>query len=340
MEIYKNVKSPERPGSIKKFRNKYQYSDNGEKIGEVILTQKEAYLISLEKDYSLIAEAFNLPVNDIYVEIELDNNLQYVITSDNRYHASVYKKLEVNELPFGVFELKYSMSSGNYLQDYKSKMTDSNIIPTHNLRELVLNFFKNTEDNGRKKKQGALLYGSPGNGKTTDLMSLFSVAEQEQMRIFIVNRKADLSDLNSYRSIIEGERTVFILEELTERLGQSGTEELLTFLDGENSWTNSFTIATTNHPEQLPSNLVDRPGRFETFIEYKHPTRDQIIELAAKFNIDDASSLFGQDLSFDYVSFILAQSKKLDLPVKEARKYEEEKRSRLSKTFKGKIGIG
>jgi predicted AAA+ superfamily ATPase len=340
MQMYKNLEEAKRPGSIKKRKNRYSFSNAGEQIGEVILTQDEAYKVFFEKDIQFIADAFKVPVDEIYVDGSLDSSLHYTTTADNRYHMSVHKKLEVNEMGYGVFELKYSMSDGNFFQDYKSDMTDANIIPTHNLKEQVLEFFNNTKETGRKNKLGILSFGSPGNGKTTDLMSLFANAEAEKMRIFIVNRKADLGDLNSYRSILEGDKTVFILEELTQRTVSEGTEELLTFMDGENSWTNSVTIATTNYPELLPANLVDRPGRFENFIEYKNPTKEQITTLASKFDIDDASSLFNQDLSFDYVSFILSQAKKLGKPVKEAREFEENKRKKLSGTFKGKIGIG
>ena len=143
MEIYRKLDAGTRPGSIVKRGNRYKYSNNGQELGTIIVTQAEAYKISNENQYQEIADKFGLPVEDIYVEDSLDSSLTYSTTSDHRYHMSVYKKVQVNELPYGVFELKYSMSDGNYLADYKSDMNDANIIPTHNLKELVMDFFEN-----------------------------------------------------------------------------------------------------------------------------------------------------------------------------------------------------
>lgn len=96
-----------------------------------------------------------------------------------------------------------------------------------------------------------------------------------------------------------------------------------------------------NYPEDFPANLVDRPGRFETFIEYGNPDNEAIVKLGALFGYteDDVKCLFGNKLSYDYVSYILSLSKQQGLSIKETRDNEEDKRKRLSGTFKGKMGI-
>ena len=152
----------------------------------------------------------------------------------------------------------------------------------------------------------------------------------------------NISYLEEFRKYLNSERTVIVFEEMTERLHSSSIEKILSFMDGEFSWDNTITIATTNYPELFPANLVDRPGRFEVFIEYGDPTKAQIIELGNKFGFSEKESaaLAYKDLSFDYVSFIMSKAKETGLSPIEVKEQEENKRKRLSSTFKGTMGIG
>lgn len=308
------------------------------------------------KDHSdvleYIANGFS---NDILSEIRLGGfdlkkiNLNNYVVNDNGvartpgdyYEARIEYNEQKNELPYGVFNMRYGQHGETLFKPYIKNNDKLALIKNKNLKEIVLNFFNNKINTGRKDKLGMLLYGAPGNGKTTEIMELFDICVENKLRIFILDSDFKLKHFEEVRNLLSKDNCIFVLEEVTERLGR-GVEEILTFLDGENSWTNSITIATTNYPEELPANLVDRPGRFEMFIEYTNPTKDEILELAKAFDIqeEDAVCLVGQKLSFDYVSFILSKAKKSDKSVKETRDFEENKRKRLSETFKGKIGIG
>lgn len=338
MKVYKATPKIELDDAIIKDGNKYRVTSRGEYLGTIIVDQDTAFQIENIKDYTTVAELFQIPKEELYVSGNV-GNISYGTTTDSNYHLEVFKKRKVNELPYGVFEMKASMNLGTYLQEYKSSMGKPILIPTHNLRSIVDEFYAE-EGTGRKRKKGVLTYGPPGNGKTSDIITLFEKAVENKERIILVSSNVQLDDLNEYRGILEEDKTIFVIEEITERLGRRGVEDVLTFMDGENSWNNSMTFATTNHPEDMPSNLIDRPGRFELFLEYKNPTKEQILELAASFDIEGAETLVGQNLSFDYVSFILSLAKKSGISVKDARDKEEQKRKRLSSTFKGKIGIG
>lgn len=322
--------------SILKSEGKYKASDSGKYIGRAhVCGEMIPKIVSGEATDEFLV-SLGLDPEQHYITTQ--SAIDYNSTTRTEFEVHVFQRLNINELGYGVFELKYSMNIGNYFKDYTANPDITTIVERYNLKDNVLNFLKSPPSGSRKNKKGILLYGPPGNGKTTEIMSLFSTAEAEKIRVFIVDRRVSFGDLSEFRGMLGCEPTVFILEELTQRTDREGTEELLTFLDGENSWDNCVVIATTNYPDQLPGNLVDRPGRFETFLEYTNPTKADIIALGEKFGVD-GSALCGKDLSFDYVSFMMSEAKKNNVTVEQALDDEKEKKRKISGTFKSK-GMG
>lgn len=64
---------------------------------------------------------------------------------------------------------------------------------------------------------------------------------------------------------------LFVFEELANVVEGSRLERVLDFLDGEKSIDKTLMIATTNYPERLPGNIVERPSRFDKLYKMGHP---------------------------------------------------------------------
>lgn len=282
----------------------------------------------------------NFSILDINPEVEV----YLEVTRFDRQSASLMRvDLYPNKVDTNSYLLKDKTLYTMTIKDNDVVLLENNV----NLKNLLtvdsdttlinhVNTFFSNPPKGRRNKMGILLYGPPGNGKSTAIMKL--VQSVDAVGITIPRQLAvDGYYMAALKTIMSGRKVVFIIEELTERMNQ--LEPILTFLDGEASWDNCVTIATTNYPEELPHNLVDRPGRFDTIIMYKNPTDERIAQLANLFDVTDFDCLFNKGLSYDYVSFILSRAKELGVSVAETLKLEQDKRSRLSETFKGKLGL-
>ncbi len=326
----------------------YKISTNRDYVGDVLLDRT---------DIARITNGYiSQKVHD-YIESKVGKGVKYRLypredvstTESSSYNPSkilmniqVDKPAKLVDMKYGVYTVGVSQQLGVFLKEHKmSSLPTDYIVPNKNLSEMVKSFFLNPKV-GRRNKQGYLLYGKPGNGKSSDIYSLMSLCEELKMNVIIMESDTNISYLEEFRKYLNSERTVIVFEEMTERLHSSSIEKILSFMDGEFSWDNTITIATTNYPELFPANLVDRPGRFEVFIEYGDPTKAQIIELGNKFGFSEKESaaLAYKDLSFDYVSFIMSKAKETGLSPIEVKEQEENKRKRLSSTFKGTMGIG
>ena len=143
-----------------------------------------------------------------------------------------------------------------------------------------IKIFLKKEDVYRKLKvmykRGILLYGPPGQGKTALLRAVVhSELPKDAVTIIFDKSIPDATFLNLMKDTLEHRIKLFIFEELVDFVKRDIMEDLLTFLDGEFSIDKSLIIATTNYPEKLPGNLVDRPSRFDRLYKVGHPNKEQ-----------------------------------------------------------------
>lgn len=136
-----------------------------------------------------------------------------------------------------------------------------------------LTVFLENEDFYRNKelmyKLGILLYGPPGCGKTVFIRkTIEKIVPKDSVTIFLSGGLPELHFIKRIKESLADRIKVFVFEELITACDrESETERLLNFLDGENSIDKSIILATTNYPEKLPGNIVDRPSRFDKLYE-------------------------------------------------------------------------
>lgn len=326
---------------FKKGQNLYTVSADGKDICIMTGTPQDLVNIRTNNTDELLKRV-NEELKTNYEDLNFTSYLDdtFNLSGVTEVFIDVSENISVNELPYGVFEIRYSPGLGLVIKDMPIEQAKPKILQNHDLKPFVYNLINNKSSN-RKNKKGLLLYGPPGNGKTSNLFQLREFCNEEnKTRMFFVSAKVELSELNGIKEFFKDDINIFVFEEITERVARQGLADMLTFLDGENSWNNSISIATSNSPEDLPANIVDRPGRFDTFIEYSNPSDVQIDELGELFGISEGiSSLKGKKLSFDYVSYILDKSIQLSQNIKTTYDQELTHRRKLSETFKGKMGL-
>jgi len=107
--------------------------------------------------------------------------------------------------------------------------------------------------------------------------------------------------------------------------------KFLNLLDGTDSWDRCLTLATTNYPEELPGNIVDRPSRFDRLYRIDNPSEPvRRIYLEAKLGkelVTDELIRLTKGYSVAYLKDIAASLPifRKD-PIQTVKEYEERKR--------------
>lgn len=140
-------------------------------------------------------------------------------------------------------------------------------------------------------RTGILLFGPPGNGKTSFIRHL---ARELRTKVFVVDlascrKNADFAELmvkaegNKVKILVfEDFDSVFNgRENLTATNNETGVtfDCLLNYIDGVKSKTGTITIISTNKPEMMDEALI-RPGRVDYRLELLPPTHEEKIQIA------------------------------------------------------------
>lgn len=130
-------------------------------------------------------------------------------------------------------------------------------------------------------KRGILLYGKPGNGKTTLVKSIAGSINAPVVYWQITEYTTSNSVSEVFETAAKMAPMVLVIEDI-DSMPKSVRSVFLNTLDGAISREGIFLIGTTNYPEKIDAALINRAGRFDRAYEIKLPTKELRIEYLRK----------------------------------------------------------
>jgi len=144
------------------------------------------------------------------------------------------------------------------------------------VRSLVENFLSSKEFYKQNKipwKRGILLYGKPGNGKTSIIRTIMSMYNFKPVTIVPEANNEAIREAFSYAE--EQSPSLLYFEDL-DSLFEKGVDisSFLNLMDGISAKNGLLVIATANEVKKLKSNITDRPSRFDRKFEIPLPNQE------------------------------------------------------------------
>jgi len=121
-------------------------------------------------------------------------------------------------------------------------------------------------------KRGILLYGKPGNGKTSIIRTLISVYNFKPVTIVSETSNDGVREAFSYAE--EQSPSLLYFEDLDSLLEKIDPSSFLNLMDGISTQNGLLVIATANEVKKLKKNITDRPSRFDRKFEIPLPTQE------------------------------------------------------------------
>lgn len=122
-------------------------------------------------------------------------------------------------------------------------------------------------------RRGILLYGKPGNGKTTLVKSIANSITAPVAYWQITEHTSSYSVHEVFSTVNRMTPMTLVIEDI-DSMPVEVRSVFLNTLDGATSKDGIFLIGTTNYPEKIDPALINRSGRFDRAYEIKLPTSD------------------------------------------------------------------
>lgn len=264
----------------------------------------------------------------ILIEVTKENKLEPEVTNEALPETALPDGCyEIGADRNGIFLVNYSFSSDHYLS------LGNNLLGVQKEIDVFVESRDRYLAKGLLQKRGILLYGPPGNGKSMFIENLVKQYQEKAVVIYV----KDLSHAILLKGLLDDRMKIFVLEEFTEGHMDKG---ILNILDGPDAMDRMLVIATTNYPERIPMNLIDRPGRLDSLYEIGLPSDEVRREyLFAKFDIDNAKELdeivaLTKGYSLAYLKDMIVRCAIFDQPVSQVIKEFQSRKEKIDQFIK------
>ena len=216
--------------------------------------------------------------------------------------------------------------------------TEEMYFETESSKELEKNFqvFWDKQDilkKYKKTKRAYLLHSRPGTGKSALIRNFCRKnKDKDGLSVITVPGDTDYERLTwmfamPYNKDVKS--VVLVIEDLgsSEQLMNNFTHQpaFLNFLDGVNGLFKvpTLVVITTNFPDQLPEQIMDRPGRINKKIEVAMPSDDEVCKLVEnimdrKLTDAEKEAFIGQGLTPDHCVEAVVRSELESIPLSDS----------------------
>jgi hypothetical protein len=205
----------------------------------------------------------------------------FIICSEKNYQG--YLKLR-NDFDAWVLvrdrgNLHVRVIEGDDLPYTKDHTWDDLFLPNEikiELKNLVENFLESKDFYLKNKipwKRGVLLFGKPGNGKTSIIRTIMAMYPFKP--VTVVSGASDETVREAFTYAEEQSPALLYFEDLDSLLEKSlDPSSFLNLMDGISAKNGLLVVATANEVKKLKANVTDRPSRFDRKFEIPLPNAE------------------------------------------------------------------
>lgn len=202
--------------------------------------------------------------------------LQQWTTDDDRRFVAASRT--VKTMPPGLYDIQLHPSLGLLFQ--RMDFTTAGLIrfPDANSEKVIKNLQRFWERAAVFKaasiahKRGVLFWGPPGSGKSCTIKQLMQgVHDLGGVSIMFGAPELVILGLRQFREVQPDTPVLILMEDLDKILERYNESAVLNILDGVEDFQKIVFVATTNYPERLGAQVLNRPSRFDRVVLIDYP---------------------------------------------------------------------